>query len=433
MAEKRSAQEALFQRARDLLPGGVDSPVRAFGAVGGTPRFIVSGKGARIRDADGAEYIDYVGAWGPAILGHAHPAVIEALKAQLDRGVGFGAPHEAETELAEIIRERMPSLQRLRFVNSGTEAAMSAVRLARAATGREHLLKFVGGYHGHADALLVDAGSGALKPGRPSSAGVPAAATAATLSARYNDLDSVRAVFEARGGDIACVLVEPVAGNISCLPPVDGFLAGLRDLCSEHGALLIFDEVMTGFRVGPGGAQARFGITPDLTVLGKVIGGGLPVGAFGGGADLMEQLAPLGPVYQAGTLSGNPLAMRAGVATLRQLDGDGVYAQLENAAAEVADGIRARAADAGIDVAAQHVGGMFGLLFCDAHPVRHYEQVVAADAERFRRFFHAMLDEGVYLAPSPQEAGFISVAHDAAVIDETLNAAERVFAKMNRP
>ena len=423
-----SRNEALFARAQQSIPAGVNSPVRAFRSVGGTPRFFVRGEGAYLWDADGARFIDYVGSWGPAIAGHAHPAVVAAVQEAARDGLSFGAPTEREIVLAETLRRRMPSIELVRLVSSGTEATMSALRLARGCTGRPKIVKFEGCYHGHGDSLLVKAGSGALTFGQPSSAGVPAAIAGETLVAPYNDLAAVDALFAANAADIACVIVEPVAGNMNLVTPRPGFLEGLRALCDAHGALLIFDEVMTGFRVHPGGAQALYGVTPDLTTLGKVIGGGMAVGAFGGRRALMEQIAPLGPVYQAGTLSGNPVAVAAGLATLALTEAPGFYAALDAATRRFTDGLEAVARRAGVAFCAQSVGGMFGLYFADAIP-DSYDAVMATDKPRFNRFFHAMLDAGVYLAPSAYEAGFVSAAHTDAIIDETLTIAERAFAR----
>ncbi|MFZ5492719.1 MAG: glutamate-1-semialdehyde 2,1-aminomutase [Pseudomonadota bacterium] len=422
-----SQSQQLFERALGLIPGGVNSPVRAFGAVGGQPPFIAEAAGAGLRDADGREYIDYVCSWGAVILGHAAPAVVDAVQRAAARGLSYGAPTAAEVELADTLCRLVPGLERVRLVNSGTEATMSAIRLARAATGRSLLLKFAGCYHGHADSLLVNAGSGALTFGVPSSPGVPAELAALTLTAPYNDLDAVETLFRARGGDIAAVIVEPVAGNMGCVLPQPGFLPGLRRLCDAHGALLIFDEVMTGFRVALGGAQARFGVTADLVTLGKVIGGGLPVGAYGGRADLMAQMAPLGPVYQAGTLSGNPLATAAGLATLALVQQPGFYQGLEDTAAALTAGLQAAADDAGVPFSTVHVGGMFGF-FLRETPPRDLAQAQQADVARFGRLFRALLDAGVYMAPSAFEAGFVSAAHEPAIIDRTLERARRAFA-----
>ena len=426
MASSRSKR--LFTRARRSIPGGVNSPVRAFGSVGGTPRFIERGRGCRIWDADGNEYIDYVGSWGPLILGHAHPAVLRAVRAATAQGTSFGAPTELEIELAEAICAALPSVQKVRMVSSGTEATMSAIRLARAATGRPRVLKFDGCYHGHADSLLVGAGSGVATLGIPGSPGVPAAMTDLTVQAPYNDLDAVRDAFARWGGEIACVLVEPVAGNMGCVLPEPGFLPGLREVCDEHGALLILDEVMTGFRVAWGGAQRHYRVRPDLTCLGKVVGGGLPAAAYGGRRDLMDQMAPDGPVYQAGTLSGNPLAMAAGLATLRALEAPGTYERLAGTAARLAEGLQHIAADQGVEFTATSVGGMFGFAFHPG-PIRCFEDAQKNDAERFRRFFGALLERGVYVAPSPYEAGFVSLAHRPKDVAETLEAARAAMKK----
>jgi len=422
-----SQSNALFERALGLIPGGVNSPVRAFGAVGGQPPFIAEAAGARVRDADGRDYIDYVCSWGAVILGHAAPAVVQAVQQAAARGLSYGAPTAAEVELAEVLCRLVPGLEHVRLVNSGTEATMSAIRLARAATGRDLLVKFAGCYHGHADSLLVNAGSGALTFGVPSSPGVPAALAALTLTAPYNDLGAVEALFQARGGDIAAIIVEPVAGNMGCVLPQPGFLAGLRRVCDAHGALLIFDEVMTGFRVGLGGAQARYGVTADLVTLGKVIGGGLPVGAYGGRADLMHRMAPVGPVYQAGTLSGNPLATAAGLATLALVQQPGFYERLEATAGALMAGLQGIADDAGVPFSTVHVGGMFGFFLREVPP-RDLAEAQQADVARFGRLFRALLEAGVYMAPSAFEAGFVSAAHDAAVIDQTLERARAAFA-----
>ncbi len=422
-----SQSNALFERALGLIPGGVNSPVRAFGAVGGQPPFIAEAAGARVRDADGRDYIDYVCSWGAVILGHAAPAVVQAVQQAAARGLSYGAPTAAEVELAQTLCRLVPGLERVRLVNSGTEATMSAIRLARAATGRDLLVKFAGCYHGHADSLLVNAGSGALTFGVPSSPGVPAALAALTLTAPYNDLGAVEALFQARGGDIAAIIVEPVAGNMGCVLPQPGFLAGLRRVCDAHGALLIFDEVMTGFRVGLGGAQARYGVTADLVTLGKVIGGGLPVGAYGGRADLMHRMAPVGPVYQAGTLSGNPLATAAGLATLALVQQPGFYERLEATAGALMAGLQGIADDAGVPFSTVHVGGMFGFFLREVPP-RDLAEAQQADVARFGRLFRALLEAGVYMAPSAFEAGFVSAAHDAAVIDQTLERARAAFA-----
>ena len=419
----------LFAEARRVIPGGVNSPVRAFQAVGGVPLFIERAEGAYVYAADGRRLIDYVGSWGPMILGHAHPKVIEAVVRAAADGLSFGAPTEAETALAGLICQRLPWLERVRMVNSGTEAVMSAIRLARAATGRDGLIKFAGCYHGHADSLLVQAGSGALTLGVPNSPGVPADFVKHTLVAQYNDADSVAALLDKHKGEIAAVLVEPVAGNMNCVPPVPGFLEALRELCDAHGCLLIMDEVMSGFRVHPQGAQGLYQVFGDLTVLGKIIGGGMPVGAFGGAARLMEQLAPEGAVYQAGTLSGNPVAMAAGRATLEALTAE-VYAGLEERSEALIRGIRAAAADAGVPLQTNRVGSMFGLFFSrDDAPVTRFEQVQACDTQGFARFFHACLEQDVYLAPSAFEAGFVSAAHGAAEIERTIAAAGQAFTR----
>lgn len=424
-----SRSEQLFERAQHTLPGGVNSPVRAFKSVGGTPRFIERAQGAYIYDVDGQRYIDYVGSWGPMILGHQHPAVIDAVTRQAAIGMSYGAPTLAEIEMAELLCARVPNLDMVRLCSSGTEATMSALRLARGYTGRERILKFEGCYHGHGDSLLVKAGSGLLTFGVPTSPGVPAELARLTLTATYNDLASARALFDANRDSIACVIVEPVAGNMNCVPPASGFLEGLRALCDEFGALLIFDEVMTGFRVGPRGAAGLYGIAPDLITLGKIIGGGLPVGAFGGRREVMQKLAPLGPVYQAGTLSGNPLAMSAGLALLRALDDAALYAQLESSTRALCEGLQAAADEAGVAFTTTRVGSMFGLYF-GRGPIRGLADVAAGNLEHFKRFFHGMLDRGVYLAPSAFEAGFVSAAHDPGVIQATLDAAGAVFADL---
>jgi len=422
--------ESLFARAQRHIPGGVNSPVRAFRAVGGDPVFFQRGEGAYLIDADDRHYIDYVGSWGPMIAGHAHPEVVRAVQDAAARGLGFGAPTAIETEMADTVCALMPTLEQVRMVNSGTEATMSAIRLARGFTGRDAIVKFEGCYHGHADSLLVKAGSGALTLGVPTSPGVPADLAAHTLTLDFNDAEQVDAAFARHGDQIAAVIVEPVAGNMNCVPPLPGFLQTLRRCCEAHGSLLIFDEVMTGFRVALGGAQSLYGVEPDLTTLGKVIGGGMPVGAFGGRADVMAHIAPLGPVYQAGTLSGNPVAMAAGLATLGLVQEQGFYEDLGNTAERLTAGMVERARAAGIDLSANHVGGMFGLFFSDQNPVSNFSQVMACDQDRFVRFFHGMLREGVYLAPSAFETGFVSSAHDEQAIDATLEAAERVFSTL---
>ena len=427
MATTRSRR--LFEQARRVIPGGVNSPVRAFGSVGGTPRFIERARGARIVDVDGNEFIDYVGSWGPMILGHADPGVLRAVRAALRRGTSFGAPTELETRLARRVVKALPSIERVRFVSSGTEATMSALRLARAATGRSRVLKFDGCYHGHVDALLVGAGSGVATLGIPGSPGVPEAFTELTVQAPYNDLAAVREAMKRWGDEIACIVVEPVAGNMGLVLPEPGFLEGLRELCDTHGALLVFDEVMSGFRVARGGAQARYDVRPDLTCLGKVVGGGLPAAAYGGRAELLEQLAPDGPVYQAGTLSGNPLAMAAGCETLDRLEEPGVYERLEATGRALAEGLAAAAAEAGVPFCARSIGAMFGFFFHPG-PVRNFAEAREADGAAFRSFFDAMLARGVYLAPSPFEAGFVSLAHRPADVSATLEAAGAAFAKV---
>ncbi len=425
-----SKSHDLFQLAQQRIPGGVNSPVRAFRGVGGDPLFFKRGEGAYIISEDDTRYIDYVGSWGPMIAGHAHPAVVKAVQDAAAQGLGFGAPTAIETRMAETVCALMPSLEMVRMVSSGTEATMSAIRLARGYTGRDKILKFEGCYHGHSDSLLVKAGSGALTLGVPTSPGVPAALAALTLTVAFNDLDQVRAAFAEYGKEIACVIVEPVAGNMNCVPPVPGFLAGLRALCDEYRSVLIFDEVMTGFRVALGGAQTLYGVTPDLTCFGKVIGGGLPVGAFGGKRAIMEHIAPLGPVYQAGTLSGNPVAMAAGLATLDIISQPAFFSHLAAMTQRLTDGLLAGAAAAGIALRCNRVGGMFGLFFTDRPQVQSYADVMGCDVERFKRFFHGMLDHSVYLAPSAFEAGFVSGAHSETDIDATLEAAERVFATL---
>jgi glutamate-1-semialdehyde 2,1-aminomutase len=431
-ASAATRSEQLFARAQATIPGGVNSPVRAFRSVGGTPRFIVSADGAWLHDADGKAYIDYVGSWGPMILGHQYPAVREAILAQAQIGVSYGAPTEAEVEMAELLCARVPGLEQVRLCNSGTEATMSALRLARGATGRDMILKFEGCYHGHGDALLVKAGSGALTFGVPTSPGVPAEFAKLTLTATYNDLESVQALFAANAGKIGAVIVEPIAGNMNCIPPAPGFLEGLRAICDATGAVLIFDEVMTGFRVHPRGASGLYGITADLVTLGKIIGGGLPVGAFGGKRELMQKLAPVGPVYQAGTLSGNPLAMAAGLAILKALADSSIYSKLEASTRAILEGLRAAAASAGVPFTTAQVGSMFGLFFTERAAIESYAQVTACNVGAFNKFFHAMLDRGVYLAPSAFEAGFVSAAHGTREIEATLAAAQAAFAEVAR-
>jgi len=420
----------LFTQAQRVIPGGVNSPVRAFHGVGGEPLFFRRGEGAYIIDADGKRYVDYVGSWGPMILGHAHPKVLSAVRAAIDNGLGFGAPTEIETAMATKLCELVPSLEMVRMVNSGTEATMSAIRLARAYTGRDKIVKFEGCYHGHSDSLLVKAGSGALTLGVPTSPGVPVALAEHTITLPFNDIEKVEEVFAQVGHQIACIIVEPVAGNMNCIPPRPGFLDGLRRVCDEHESLLIFDEVMTGFRVALGGAQQRYGVRPDLTTLGKIIGGGLPVGAFGGRRKIMEKIAPLGPVYQAGTLSGNPIAMAAGLATLEELTQPDFYTNLGAKTKRIAEGLMTRAKAFNIPLTVNTVGGMFGLFFTDEPVVENFYQVTNCDLDRFRLFFHGMLEQGVYLAPSPYEACFVSIMHDKVETKSTLIAAEQVFSKL---
>ena len=417
---------ALFARARTLLPGGVNSPVRAFKSVGGDPFFVQRADGPYLYDVDGNRYIDYVGSWGPMIVGHNHPAVREAVEKAVRDGLSFGAPCPAEVTMAETITRLVPSCQMVRMVNSGTEATLSAIRLARGATGRQRIVKFEGCYHGHGDSFLVKAGSGMLTLGVPTSPGVPASLSELTATLSYNDFDGATQLFDEIGGEIACVIVEPVVGNANCIPPRPGYLQHLRDLCTQHGALLIFDEVMTGFRVALGGAQAHYGITPDLTTFGKVIGGGMPVGAYGGRRDLMEQIAPAGPIYQAGTLSGNPVAMAAGLAMLELVQAPGFHERLSATAAALCRGLEAAAQEAGVPFTTNQVGGMFGLFFT-GEKVETYAQATACDVAAFNRFFHAMLEQGVFLAPSAYEAGFVSSAHGAAVLEATLSAARQAF------
>jgi len=425
-----SGSDALFEAAKQRIPGGVNSPVRAFKAVGGTPVFIDRAEGPYLFDVDGKRYIDYVLSWGPMLLGHAHPDVLNAVRKQLDKGLSFGAPTALETELAEMLCSLVPGMEQVRMVNSGTEATMSAIRLARGATGRDKIIKFEGCYHGHSDSLLIKAGSGALTFGVPSSPGVPKALADHTLTLTYNDIDGVKKAFAEIGDQVACVIVEPVAGNMNCVPPIPGFLETLREQCDASGALLIIDEVMTGFRLGPQGAQGYYGVTADITTLGKVMGGGMPVAAFGGRSDIMQQLAPAGPVYQAGTLSGNPLAMAAGLAMLKAVQENDFYAPLFAKTDALVAGLRERAEAAGIAMTSNHVGTMFGVFFTDEKTITNYQQVIACDTDRFNRFFHGMLQEGVYLAPASYEAGFLSAAHSDQDINDTLDAAERVFANL---
>jgi glutamate-1-semialdehyde 2,1-aminomutase len=423
-----TANTQLLQRARVRIPGGVNSPVRAFNGVGGDPLFFERAAGACLYDVAGRSYIDYVGSWGPMIAGHAHPEVVSAVQAAAARGLSFGAPCPAEVAMAERLCELVPAMDQVRMVNSGTEATMSAIRLA--ATGRDAIIKFEGCYHGHADSFLVKAGSGALTLGVPNSPGVPAALADLTLTAPYNDLDAVRTLLQSHGSKVAAIIVEPVAGNMNCIPPLQGYLAGLRDLCDAHGCLLIFDEVMTGFRVALGGAQGLYGVVPDLSTFGKVIGGGMPVGAFGGKRQYMELVAPSGPVYQAGTLSGNPVAMAAGLATLALITADGFYQQLEHKTRALLTGIEREANNAGIALLVTQVGGMFGLFFTRAKQVINFAQAGQCDTAAFRQFFHLMLERGVYLAPSAYEAGFMSTAHSMEQIEATISAARAAFSAM---
>jgi glutamate-1-semialdehyde 2,1-aminomutase len=417
----------LFEQAKQHIPGGVNSPVRAFKSVGGDPIFIKRAKGAYIYDENDKRYIDYVGSWGPMILGHGDPQVLDAVKQAAEKGLSFGAPTLAETEMADYICARLPWVEKVRMVNSGTEATMSAIRLARGYTGRDKLIKFEGCYHGHADSLLVKAGSGALTFGVPTSPGVPASVAEHTLTATYNDLQSVRDLLEANRGEIACIILEPVAGNMNCVPPVNGFLQGLRNLCDDHKALLIIDEVMTGFRVGSQGAQGVYGVYADITCLGKVIGGGMPVGAFGVKAEIMNHLSPDGGVYQAGTLSGNPVAMAAGLKTLQLTEADNFYENLSYKVQYLLNGLQQAADEAGVPFTSNSVGGMFGLFFTDAVAVENFQNVMDCDVERFNRFFHGMLEAGINLAPSSFEAGFISLSHSKTDLQETIDAAKKVM------
>jgi glutamate-1-semialdehyde 2,1-aminomutase len=424
-----SRNAELFARASLSIPGGVNSPVRAFRSVGGTPRFVARAQGPYFWDADDKRYIDYIGSWGPAILGHAHPEVIRAVQEAAVHGLSYGAPTEAEIIIAEMLIERLPSMEMVRLVSSGTEATMTAIRLARGATGRNKIIKFEGCYHGHADSLLVKAGSGLLTFGNPTSAGVPPEFVAHTIVLDYNDIAAVKTAFAEHGKEIACIIVEPIAGNMNLIKPIPGFLETLRSECTAHGALLIFDEVMTGFRVGAQGVQGLSGVTPDITTLAKVIGGGMPIGAFGGRADIMKHIAPLGGVYQAGTLSGNPVAVAAGIKTLELLSAPGFYDALSLRSERLVQGLQARARAHGIPFSADSVGGMFGLYFSHEVPTT-LAQVSGSNIEMFKVFFHAMLDEGVYFAPSAYEAGFVSASHDDSVIQATIDAADRVFQKL---
>jgi glutamate-1-semialdehyde 2,1-aminomutase len=426
--------QQLFDNAQDIIPGGVNSPVRAFNSVGGTPCFIKRAEGAYIYDADDNAYIDYVGSWGPMILGHNHPKILQAVIDTAQNGLSFGAPTELEITMARKVRDIVPSMEKLRMVSSGTEATMSAIRLARGYTGRDKILKFEGCYHGHADSLLVKAGSGALTLGVPNSPGIPEDFAKHTLTVTFNDLAEVKEIFAQLGDQIACIIVEPVAGNMNCIPPVAGFLQGLREVCDQYQSVLIFDEVMTGFRIALGGAQAHYKVTPDLTTLGKVIGGGMPVGAFGGSAKIMDFIAPVGPVYQAGTLSGNPIAMAAGLASLTELctpdEGVDKHQQLSTTTEKLAMGLKAAAERNGVSLAINYVGGMFGFFFSEEENVSTFDQATACDAGKFKRFFHLMLAEGIYLAPSAFEAGFVSTAHTDKEIEITLAAADRCFAQL---
>lgn len=425
----RSNSSALIKRAKLSIPGGVNSPVRAFKGVGGDPVFFTRGEGPYLYDADDNRYIDYVASWGPMLLGHGHQPTVDAVIRQAQQALGFGAPTAGEIDLAERIIELVPSIEKVRMVNSGTEATMSAIRLARGFTGRDLIIKFTGCYHGHSDSLLVKAGSGVLTLGLPNSPGVPEAVAANTLTLPFNDLDAVAQAFASYPDAIACIIIEPVAGNMGCIPPVAGFLEGLRDLCSQHQAVLIFDEVMTGFRVALGGAQAAYGVTPDLTTLGKIVGGGLPVGAFGGRSDIMAHIAPEGPVYQAGTLSGNPLAVAAGLTMLNHLHDD-LYVEIAARTEQLISGLVERARGAGLRVCSNHVCGMFSLFF-DIDQAHSFDDVANSNVDLFNRFFHGMLDQGIYLAPSAFEAGFVSTTHSAEIVQETLDAAERVFSQLH--
>lgn len=422
-----NAAAKLFERAQKVIPGGVNSPVRAFGSVGGIPRFISQASGAYIHDTEGKKYIDYVGSWGPMLLGHAHPEVIAAVQVAAEHGLSFGAPTELEVQMAELICSIVPSIESVRMCSSGTEATMSAIRLARGYTGRDDILKFEGCYHGHSDALLVKAGSGALTLGVPSSPGIPADFAKHTLTLPFNDEAAVRALFAERGDSLACIIVEPIAGNMNFVEPLPGYLQTLRELCTKHGTVLIFDEVMTGFRVALGGAQEKYGVTPDLTTLGKVIGGGMPVGAFGGKQEIMQQIAPAGPIYQAGTLSGNPIAMSAGIKTLQLLQAPGFHDDLHAKTGLLLSGLKDAADEAGVPFCVAHAGGMFGFFFSQAEKVTGFDDVMACNIDHFKAFFHHMLDAGVYLAPSAFEAGFSSAAHSEEDIAQTITAAKAAF------
>lgn len=425
-----SRSEDLFRDAQTVIPGGVNSPVRAFKGVGGSPLFFEKGEGPYLFDADGKRYIDYVGSWGPMIMGHANQLVINAVQEQLKQGLGYGAPTELETRMAKKVCELVPSIEKVRMVSSGTEATMSAIRLARGFTGRDKIVKFEGCYHGHSDSLLVKAGSGALTLGVPNSPGVPASLAEHTITLRFNDMESVKTAFAEIGKDVAAIIVEPVAGNMNCIPPVPGFLEGLREVCDEYSSVLIFDEVMTGFRVSLSGAQGHFGVTPDITTLGKVIGGGLPVGAFGGRADIMDFIAPTGPVYQAGTLSGNPLAMAAGFTMLSNISKPGFYDHLVGQTTKLVHGLREAAKKTGTDMYFSQAGSMFGLFFSKEERIDFFEQVVECDMDKFQRFYHGMLENGVYLAPSAYEAGFVSSMHSDEQVEATIAAAEKVLTSL---
>src|SRR5690554_1353058 len=425
-----SRSASLFEQAQQHIPGGVNSPVRAFAGVGGTPLFFKHAAGAYVTDEDDKRYVDYIGSWGPMILGHSHPDVIAAVRAQLEHGLSYGAPTALEVEMADLICSIVPSMDMVRMTSSGTEATMSAIRLARGYTGRDSIIKFEGCYHGHSDSLLVKAGSGALTLGVPSSPGVPAAFAKHTITLPFNDIDAVASYLAEHGNDIACIIVEPVAGNMNCVPPVPGFLEGLREQCDKHGVVLIFDEVMTGFRVSLGGAQGLYGITPDLTTFGKIIGGGMPVGCFGGKKEIMSHIAPLGPVYQAGTLSGNPLAMAAGLTTLKLISRPGFHDELTEYTARLLQGLQERADAAGIPFTTTQAGGMFGLYFTERKNITSFEDATNCNIEHFKQFFHLMLEGGVYLAPSAFEAGFSSIALGDTEMKITLDAAENAFAQM---
>jgi glutamate-1-semialdehyde 2,1-aminomutase len=430
MEQIMTKSERFFADAKKYIPGGVNSPVRAFARVGGQPVFFKSSSGAYLTDEDGKKYIDYIGSWGPMIAGHAHPEVVKSVQEAMSRGLSFGAPTEIETEVARKLISLVPSMDLVRMVNSGTEATMSAIRVARGYTGRDTIIKFEGCYHGHSDSLLVKAGSGALTLGEPDSLGVPESLARHTLTLEFNNLEQIKQVFREKGNEIAAIIVEPIAGNMGCVPSVPGFLEGLREACDSQGSLLIFDEVMTGFRVAKGGAQSVYNIEPDLTTLGKIIGGGMPVGAFGGKREVMEIVAPLGGVYQAGTLSGNPIAMQAGLMTLKLIDEPGFYERLEEQSAKLIDGLQLLADAAGIPFTTNRVGSMFGFFFTKARPVTSFSQVMSSDDEMFNRFFHAMLRQGINLAPSPFESGFISAAHKDKEINDTLNAAKNAFEEL---